>query len=611
MIFNKTRSSANTMLLLLFCLNFHFSFANLSTPQQQNNENFDVIVYKSSPAGITSAIAAANNGKLRVALVEPLSMIGGMGAAGGLGLHDQQMSNLTMITGLAKTWAKLNAEYYYKTNSSNKIVNHPEIFVAEKNFQIMIDKAKSIDLMLECRLINVNMDRTEIPKIQSIDVICNNNNNNKGIDDKKKFIMKTLSAPVFIDASYDGDLMVGTNSIDYTYGRESTEVYNESLAGVQRVGEKLESFQGLNISATVSETNDTLIKYVAFQNVTSIPKIGSSDKKLMSFQHRACITTDQDNLVPFPQPKNYNREDFVLLQRVLNEVVKLNKFPKTNGPPFSYFTDLGEYSKEVFDIAKKKKYIICCGTAPVDSDQPNINRGWATANHAMREEIIEKHTYYLQGSFFYLANDLFVPEFTRNDAKRFGLCKDEFVKYNNWPPQLYIRSSNRLRGMKVMTQNNVANPRKKINSIAMGCWEFDQHTMARYGIFNKEDGKRYVVNEGFFRHAIDPFIPPESTKGLEPYDLWYDVPFEVMLPKREQCQNLIIPVALSASSVAFSSLRIETMYMDLGTAAGSGARQFFKSNHVDIDMTVQDIDVDEVRDILTKEYEQRIEGPFW
>ena len=145
----------------------------------------------------------------------------------------------------------------------------------------------------------------------------------------------------------------------------------------------------------------------------------------------------------------------------------------------------------------------------------------------------------------------------------------------------------------------------------MGCWEFDQHTMARYGIFNKEDGKRYVVNEGFFRHAIDPFIPPESTKGLEPYDLWYDVPFEVMLPKRKQCQNLIIPVALSASSVAFSSLRIETMYMDLGTAAGSGARQFFKSNHVDIDMTVQDIDVDEVRDILTKEYEQRIEGPFW
>ena len=95
------------------------------------------------------------------------------------------------------------------------------------------------------------------------------------------------------------------------------------------------------------------------------------------------------------------------------------------------------------------------------------------------EEIIEKHTYYLQGSFFYLANDLFVPEFTRNDAKRFGLCKDEFVKYNNWPPQLYIRSSNRLRGMKIMTQNNVANPRKKINSIAMGFWEFEQHTMAR------------------------------------------------------------------------------------------------------------------------------------
>ena len=99
--------------------------------------------------------------------------------------------------------------------------------------------------------------------------------------------------------------------------------------------------------------------------------------------------------------------------------------------------------------------------------------------------------------------------------------------------------------------------------------------MARYGILDKKDGMRYAVNEGFFRHAIDPAVPPKSMAGLEPYNLWYDVPFEVMLPKREQCTNLMIPVALSASSVAFSSMRIETMYMDLGTAAGVASRQFF------------------------------------
>ena len=99
-------------------------------------------------------------------------------------------------------------------------------------------------------------------------------------------------------------------------------------------------------------------------------------------------------------------------------------------------------------------------------------------------------------------------------------------------------------------------------------------------ILDKKDGMRYAVNEGFFRHGVDPTIPPKSMAGLEPYNLWYDVPFEVMLPKRNQCTNLMIPVALSASSVAFSSMRIETMYMDLGTAVGVASRQFFTGTTV-------------------------------
>ena len=212
-------------------------------------------------------------------------------------------------------------------------------------------------------------------------------------------------------------------------------------------------------------------------------------------------------------------------------------------------------------MQENKSLSFGCGSGPVDSDQPNINAGWANANYSVKQEIIKKHTYYLQGSFYYLANDLAVPQFTHAMIRRgMGFARDEFVNFDNWPPQLYIRSSNRLRGIVVMTQNNLASPRSKKTSVAMGCWEFDQHTMARYGIFDKEDGKRYAVNEGFFRHGVDPTIPPKSMAGLEPYNLWYDVPFEVMLPKRKQCTNLMIPVALSASSVAFSSLRRNDVY---------------------------------------------------
>ena len=183
------------------------------------------------------------------------------------------------------------------------------------------------------------------------------------------------------------------------------------------------------------------------------------------------------------------------------------------------------------------------------------------------------------------------------------------MHFDNWPPQLYIRSSNRLRGMVVMTQNNLASPRSKKTSVAMGCWELDQHTMTRYAILDKKDGMRYAVNEGFFRHGVDPTIPPKSMAGLEPYNLWYDVPFEVVLPKRNQCTNLMIPVALSASSVAFSSMRIETMYMDLGTAVGVASRQFFiRNNSIS---AVQDVHIETVQRTLEVEFRQRTKGPFW
>ena len=110
------------------------------------------------------------------------------------------------------------------------------------------------------------------------------------------------------------------------------------------------------------------------------------------------------------------------------------KYPE--GPPLDYFTDLGNYSPAVA-AAGRNKYILCCGTGPVDSDQPDINQGWALANHSLRQSIIKAHTYYLQGSLYFLGNDINVPEFTRKDVGRFGLCADEFVEFGNWPPQLY------------------------------------------------------------------------------------------------------------------------------------------------------------------------------
>ena len=559
-------------------------FLVLGVSAVEKGRSYDVVVYGATPAGISAAVAAAHAGRNHVALIEPLGMIGGMGAAGGLALHDQQMANLTMITGLAKRWATYNSEYY----NTSMLVNHPDMYVAEASFQRMIKEAKSIELFTSCRLTSATKMG---PRVSAVGVLCN----------KKE--QRIFAGKMFIDASYDGEIMVNAGGIDFTHGRESTAVYSESLAGVQRVGEPLESFEGLNVSATWE--NRTLLKYVSRGPV---PKIGSGDDKLMAFQHRACITTDKSRSTPFPKPESYNADDFQLLLRQVYAVMGTKKYPE--GPPLDYFTDLGNYSPAVA-AAGRNKYILCCGTGPVDSDQPDINQGWALANHSLRQSIIKAHTYYLQGSLYFLGNDINVPEFTRKDVGRFGLCADEFVEFGNWPPQLYIRASVRLIGDVVMTQNNLIAPRSKNDSVSMACWELDQHTMSRYAVqVQKGDGTTSLQaqNEGFFRHSINPSVPPNSTAKMNPHDLWYDVPFQVMVPKRGQASNLLVPVALSSSSVAFSSLRIETMYMDLGSAAGAAARQIVEGGLLH---AVQDIDIQEVQRVLKEEFNQRIHGPFW
>jgi hypothetical protein len=559
-------------------------FLVLGVSAVEKGRSYDVVVYGATPAGISAAVAAAHAGRNHVALIEPLGMIGGMGAAGGLALHDQQMANLTMITGLAKRWATYNSEYY----NTSMLVNHPDMYVAEASFQRMIKEAKSIELFTSCRLTSATKMG---PRVSAVGVLCN----------KKE--QRIFAGKMFIDASYDGEIMVNAGGIDFTHGRESTAVYSESLAGVQRVGEPLESFEGLNVSATWE--NRTLLKYVSRGPV---PKIGSGDDKLMAFQHRACITTDKSRSTPFPKPESYNADDFQLLLRQVYAVMGTKKYPE--GPPLDYFTDLGNYSPAVA-AAGRNKYILCCGTGPVDSDQPDINQGWALANHSLRQSIIKAHTYYLQGSLYFLGNDINVPEFTRKDVGRFGLCADEFVEFGNWPPQLYIRASVRLIGDVVMTQNNLIAPRSKNDSVSLACWELDQHTMSRYAVqVQKGDGTTSLQaqNEGFFRHSINPSVPPNSTAKMNPHDLWYDVPFQVMVPKRGQASNLLVPVALSSSSVAFSSLRIETMYMDLGSAAGAAARQIVEGGLLH---DVQDIDIQEVQRVLKEEFNQRIHGPFW
>jgi hypothetical protein len=561
--------------------------------------SFDVVVYGATPAGISAAIAASDKGRLSVALVEPLLYVGGMGSPGGLGLNDQIIKNFTIITGLARAWCYENGLYYTPNNASN-CVHHPDNYVAEASYLRLLN-ASSVSVFPGCILTGAARSSSDPASIASITADCSSS----GGSPSALF----ASTGVVIDASYDGDVMVKAGGIDYTWGRESNTTYGEPMAGVFVLQESEESFSALlNISA-VDDQGQLLPGIEA----GSLPPAGSGDDRLMAFQHRACVSTDADR-VPFPKPANYDRTRFTLLQRVLDALVSQKIYP--DGPTAPYFGLSGPYAPAVA-AAGRNKTIVCCGAAAVMSDEPGLNRGWANASSAGRAAMWQAHADFLQGFFYYLATDPAVPAATRASFQSWGLCSDEWVDASpaHWPPQLYVRVSNRLVGDTVLTQQGLLNPQSKPGtSVSCALWELDAHITSRWAVPNSKPGLAPVIpfNEGFFRHSANPSVDPNTPCGVgcEPENAWFDVPFTVLLPKRAQCSNLLVPVAISASAVAYTAARIETMFSDLGTAAGLAARIVVDAGGPG-KLAVQDVDVSQVQAKLVSEYAQRVRGPYW
>ena len=513
--------------------------------------NYDVVVYGSSPAGVAAATAAGRLG-LKVALYEPLPMIGGMGAAGNLALNDGGQS--AERTGLAREFALRNGAAYGLATE----VSHPESFVAEASFYAMLANASVAKVATDCRLLAATYAGG---RVTSLSLLCE---------------AAPVTAAVIIDASYDGEVMAACGgAVAYTAGREAVATYNESLAGARAPG-----WVGVSGPRHVDalKADGSLLKFVA--NLSALAPPGEADDALMAFQHRMCISADADR-VPWPAPPGYDAGDFELIKRAL--------YASNNDTNF--FTAMPPSALPGYP-GPKKKYCLCCGISVGASDQPMLNAGWASASWERKQEIIADHKYFELGTFFFLANDPAVPATVRAKFSAYGLCADEFQAFGHMPPQLYIRISNRLVGDYVMTQNNIAGPRAKPDSIAVGDWSLDEHMTGKYAV-PVGGGKYEVTLEGNFW----PSLPNGSN--------WYDVPFAIMVPKRGTGTNLLVPVALSASAVAYSSTRIENMFMSVGAAAGVAAKQLVDGDAA----TVQDVDVSSVQAILTGTFQQRIHGP--
>lgn len=491
-------------------------------------QSYDVVVYGGTAGGVIAAVSAAEQG-LSVALLEPGRHVGGM-VSGGLGKTDH--GRKSVIGGMSREFFERVGKHY-----NEPITWYFEPHVAEKVFKDWLQEA-NVKVIFNQRVDSVTRSdplgrvngKPAGPRITSIRMKSG----------------KEFSARVFIDSSYEGDLMA-RSGISYTVGREGADQYGESLAGV-RAHSQYHQFK-----AKVSPCDDqgNLLPGV-YGGERGEP--GQGDHKVQAYNFRICLSNQPDNQVPFPKPADYDPARYELLKRYLqaepelkiNEIMIISMLP--NGK-----TDINN-------------------RGAVSSDHIGASWDYPEADYERRQEIWDDHVSYVQGWLYFLANDPGVPKHLQDEINKWGLAKDEFVDTDHWPHQLYIREARRMIGEYVMHQSDLQTERTKPDSIGMGSYNSDSHHVQR--IATADGG---VVNEGDMQVPVRP----------------YEIAYRTIVPKREQCSNLLVPVCFSASHVAYSSLRMEPQYMIMGHAAGLAAAHAIRN-----DTPMADVDIAWLQDKL-------------
>jgi hypothetical protein len=352
-----------------------------------------------------------------------------------------------------------------------------------------------------------------------------------------------FEASVFIDASYEGDLLAKAG-VRYVLGRESREEFGESLGGVQAHSP---AHQWPGPVPARDERGGPLPTV----NAGAAGAPGAGDKKIQAYNFRLCMTQERVNQVPWPKPPSYDPERYRLLGRYLERFPRLTLRQLMNpvGLPNGK-TDTNN-------------------NGPFSTDHIGANWDYPEADPPAREKIRRDHVEYTQGFYWYLAHDPHVPAALQEEVNRWGLAKDEFNDTEHWPPQLYVREARRLRGEYLMTQSDIMESRRKDDSVGLGSYNTDSHHCQRI-----LDDQGNALNEGDFQVRVQP----------------YAIPYRSLLPKASQCENLLVPVCLSATHVAYGTLRMEPVYMILGHASGVAA-----SLAIDKRSTVQSVSPEALR----------------
>ena len=511
-------------------------------------EKADLVIYGGSPAAITAAIRATDMG-LRPIIVSPRRHLGGLSVSG-LGFTDS--GNTSAIGGLARefyrriylayqnpaAWRRQSKDTFSSGGQETKAMNDEERTMW--TFEPHVAEAVFAAWLAEK---NVTVRRGEFLDRET------------GVEKKGGRIVSlrtragnTYVGRYFIDATYEGDLLAAAGCA-YRVGREANAEFGETWNGNQvGVLHHRHHFRDWKISP-YKVPGDPSSGLCAEIDDSKPGVRGEADRRVQAYCYRLCLTDDPRNRIPFPKPEGYDPARYELLPRIYRKgytetFAKFDRIPNLK-------TDTNNHG-------------------PMNLDYIGHSSEWPEASDARREELEKAHRNYQMGLLYFLANDPAIPEGVRTAMSKWGLAKDEFADNGGWPYELYVREGRRLDGEYVMTEHDCLDtPRhpkqgRPYGPVGMGSYSIDSHNV-----------RRYVTAEGHVQNEGDIGIKPKKPYGID---------YGAIVPKRGDCQNLLVPVALSATHTAFGSIRMEPVFMILGESAAAAAALAAKD-----DRAVQDV----------------------
>lgn len=489
-------------------------------------QSYDICVYGASSAGVIAAYAAAKMNK-SVVLIDPGSRPGGL-TSGGLGYTD--IGNKFAITGIARDFYRRIGRHY---GQFEQWIFEPH--VAEQVFKDYLNEGH-IKILYNHRLFGV---RKTAGKIMDITV---EESKNPSVNSNV-----TISAKVFIDCSYEGDLMAKAG-VSYTVGREANNQYNETYNGVQ-LRNKHQFPDGVSPYKIPGKPESGLLWGISAHKLAAA---GSGDKSVQAYNYRICLTSDPSNLKPITKPAGYNSAWYELLIRLMQAQPGKQS--------------LKDYLK--WDLMPNNKTDIN-NQGGFSTDMIGMNYNYPEGTYEERKKILEQHELYTKGLLWFLGHDNRVPANIREEMLQWGYPKDEYVENNHWTPQLYVRECRRMLGEYIMTQANCQGKEVVTDGIGLAAYTMDSHNC-----------QRLVVN-GMVKNEGDVQIG-----GFGPYPISY----RSLVPRQNECTNLIVPVCLSASHIAYGSIRMEPVFMVLGQSSAVAA-----SMAIDAKLPVQKINISQLQ----------------